>query len=521
MEKYLHILIEYLKTESYHIDRQKFKERLLSDPNNIVTSITNTLDYFEINNIVAEVPKESLNSLPNTFIAQFSKNNQFTFVLVNKEKDKLNIIVDEKNTVLISNEEFLDNWTGLVIAIEKNEKPKKNVTQKENILKTVLIVFVLLAILHISIITKSVLQTGYFLLSIIGFLISYLIVKEKLDLNAVPSKFCTLTKNSSCETVLNSKESRFFGFIDLSDSSIVYFSFVVLAFIYNPSSALFYILSLLSLPIIISSIFYQKFKIKKWCPLCLGIASILTLQFIVVLFINKKSLFEFQEIIVLFLLLGFASSIWFIIKPLLIAKQKYNNLKTENLTFRRNHHLFLPYYHSLKAIDTSISNSIEIKLGSNNPLVTLTAITNPLCETCFEVHDVYMKFLKIHPGKLQVNFRFFVPYANRNDPRTQISERLLQLYNEKDKKVFQHAFSDWYNKTSIVKWQNKWSYSDNQKYNNVLQKQKEWCLKNKIDYTPTIIINGKLFPQNYHPKDIENFIEPILEFEKTKIFMHE
>ena len=516
MKKYLHILIEYLKTESYHIDRQKFKERLLSDPNNIVTSITNTLDYFEIKNIVAEVPKDSLNNLPNTFIAQFSKNNQFTFVLVKKGNDKLNITTDGKNTISINNEEFLENWTGLIIAIEKNEKPKKNVNQKENILKIIIAVCVSLAILQVSWVTKSVLQTGYFTLSIIGFAISYGIVKEKLNLNSVPSKFCTLTKNSNCETVLNSKESKIFGFIDLSDSSIVYFSFVALAFVYNPSNALFNILSLLSLPIIIYSIFYQKFKIKKWCPLCLGIAFVLTLQFILTIFTFKNSIFEYQEIIVLLLLFGFASSIWFIIKPLLITKQKYNNLKTENLTFRRNHHLFLPYYHSLKAIDTSISNSIEIKLGSNNPLVTLTAITNPLCETCFEVHDVYMKLLKIYPNKLQVNFRFFVPYANRNDPRTQISERFLQLYNEKDKEVFQCAFGDWYNKTSIVKWQNKWSYSDNQKYNNVLQKQKEWCLKNRIDYTPTLIINGKLFPKIYDSKDIENFIEPILAFEKNK-----
>lgn len=304
MEKHLYILIEYLKTESYHIDRQKFKERLLSDPNNIVTSITNTLDYFEIKNIVAEVPKESLNSLPNTFIAQFSKNNQFTFVLVNKEKNKLNIIVDEKNTVLISNEEFLENWTGLIIAIEKNEKTKKNVNQKEKILKTVLIIFALLAILHISIITKSVLQTGYFTLSIIGFVISFLIVKEKLNLNSVPSKFCTLTKNSNCETVLNSKESKIFDFIDLSDSSIVYFSFIVLTFIYNPNGALFQIVSLLSLPIIIYSIFYQKFKIKKWCPLCLGIAFILTLQFAIVFFTYKNLFLSFKKLFYCYYYLG-------------------------------------------------------------------------------------------------------------------------------------------------------------------------------------------------------------------------
>jgi len=516
LEKYLHILIEYLKTESYHVDRQKFKERLFSDPNNAIVSITNTLDYFKIKNIVAEIPKESLNSLPNTFIAQFSKNNQFTFVLVNKEKDKLNIIVDEKNIVLISNEEFLDNWTGLVIAIEKNEKPKKNVNQKENILKTVLIVFTLLAILHISIITKSVLQTGYFSLSIIGFLISYLIVKEKLDLNAVPSKFCTLTKNSSCETVLNSKESKIFGFIDLSDSSIVYFSFVIIAFIYNPNSVLFYILSLLSLPIIIYSIFYQKFKIKNWCPFCLGIASVLTLQFIVVFLTYKNPLFEFKDIILFLLLLGFVMSIWFIIKPLLITKQKYNALKIENLTFRRNHHLFLPYYHSLKEININLDNNTKISLGAEKSIINLIAITNPLCKSCKESHKVYTRLLQKHPNEVQINFVFLVPYNNRKTIKTKISERLLQIYNEDGTLLFNKAIEDWFTNLNSKNWLKKWKENTDKKYNAILKEQVNWCLENEITSTPTLIINEKIFPDNYQIKDIENFIEPILEFEKNK-----
>jgi uncharacterized membrane protein len=516
LEKYLYILIEYLKTESYHIDRQKFKERLLSDPNNIVASITNTLDYFEIKNIVAEVPKESFNSLPNTFIAQFSKNNQFTFVLVNKEKDKLNIIVDETSNVLITNKEFLENWTGLIIAIEKNENKKKNIYQKEIILKTVFIVFTLLAILHISIITKSFLQTGHFTLSIIGFIISFLIVKEKLNLNSVPSKFCTLTKNSNCETVLNSKESRIFGFVDLSDSSIVYFSFVVLAFIYNPSSALFNILSLLSLPVIIYSIFYQKFKIKKWCPLCLGIASVLALQFIVALLAYKKPVFEFKEIILLLLLLGFVMSIWFIIKPLLITKQEYNALRIENLTFRRNYHLFLPYYHSLKAIDTYIPNSIKISLGTENPIIDLIFITNPMCENCKDVHNIYTRLLQKYPNEIQLTFLFLVSYKNREDIETKISERLLQIYHEKGKLFFKEALKDWFIYINSKGWFEKWGKNRDKKYNTILKTQVNWCLQNKVTSTPRLIINGKKNLENYQIKDIENFIEPILEFEKNK-----
>jgi len=517
LDKYLYILTEYHKTQEYCIDKKLFKERLLSDPNNIVTSITNTLDYFEVKNIVAGVPKDSLNNLPNSFIAQVSKNNQFNFILIIKKKDKLKIIVNEKNTVLVNKEEFLSNWTGLIVAIEKNVcKPKKKIDSKKIILKTALIICILLAIFYISLITKSFIQTLYLIFSILGFTISFIIVKEKLNLDSVLSKFCTLTKNTDCETVLNSKEARIFGFIDLSDSSIIYFSFITLSFIYNPNNTFFYILSLLSLPLIAYSIYYQKFRIKKWCPLCLSIASILALQFTLTFFNYKKFHFEFHTIFLYTFFLGILILTWISINPLLIKAQKYNALVIENLTFRRNHHLFLPYYNSLKEIGTDLENIFNISVGVKTPIINLVSVTNPLCKNCKEAHHVYTRLLQKYPNEIKINFLFLVPNKIREDTKTKVSERLIQIYHEKGEPLFIKALNEWFTNVNSKDWLIKWGKCTDIKYNTLIEKQVNWCLRNEIMSTPVLIINGKLFPKTYYPKDIENFIEPILEFEKNK-----
>uniref|UniRef100_UPI0035C7C531 thioredoxin domain-containing protein n=1 Tax=Aurantibacter sp. TaxID=2807103 RepID=UPI0035C7C531 len=309
-----------------------------------------------------------------------------------------------------------------------------------------------------------------------------------------------------------SKESKLFNIIDLSDASIVYFSSLSIVFLFNPTILVFKSLSILSLPIVFYSIYHQYFKIKKWCPLCLVIASILLLQFFVLKMILHESKFNFLLVFPILLIFIISIISWINLKKLLVNNFENKRLRIENLTFRRDYNLFLPHYFALKPINVDYS-SLDIKMGNNNSSVKITAITNPLCETCFEVHNIYMKLLKRYPNKLEINFHFFVPFDNRKDPRTQISERLLQFYAE-DRNRFFEAFDEWYSKVSIKKWLKKWGKCDDLKYNEILKEHHFWCVSKEVDSTPTILINGKVFSKNYNPLDMENFIGHIIRLEK-------
>lgn len=200
---------------------------------------------------------------------------------------------------------------------------------------------------------------------------------------------------------------------------------------------------------------------------------------------------------------------------MLIIKQKHNALKIENLTFRRNHHLFLPYYHSLKKINNNLDNT-KISLGAEKSFINLIAITNPLCKSCKESHKVYTRLLQKYPNEIQISFLFLVPHKDRKITKTKISERLLQIYHEKGEQLFKKTLNDWFTNLNSKNWLKNWGESTDIKYNTFLKEQVKWCLENEITNTPTLIINEKIFPDNYQIKDVENFIEPILEFEKNK-----
>jgi hypothetical protein len=293
----------------------------------------------------------------------------------------------------------------------------------------------------------------------------------------------------------------------------MYFTTITVFSLFQPHSVLVFIISAISLPVVVYSIYQQYFTIKQWCPLCLGVASVLIVQFSTLLPNYKTTLYQYGDVLLLISVFGATIVGWLMLKPLLFLEQKNYTLEIENLSFRRNHKLFIPYYNALTQVDTEESTLPQIVLGTENPIIKLTIITNPLCKSCIESHKIYMDLLQKYKDSVQLNFRFLVPSKDRKDNKTIISERLLQLYFENDRTDFNKAFNDWYENSNIEIWTKKWGKCEDLRFNKILTNQLLWCYNWNINLAPTILINGRLFPKIYRPNDIYNFIEPILKKE--------
>lgn len=509
-------MTQYLQAEEYFLDHHLFRRRLLSDPDKGVVSISNTFDYFKIKNLVAKVPKTSIDQLPKFFIAQLGHGKRINFVLVKKQnKDQFELILERNKSFILSKDEFLLEWTGLIIVIEKNAD-KKHLRNFAGIwMKSALAICSLCAVMYIQIQTGALFASIYLTTSIIGLILSFLIIQEKLRIGETPSRICSFSKSTDCQTVLHTKEAKLFGKIDLSDASIVYFSFLVLAFLLIPNHKVFMVLTSLSLPMIPYSLYHQYLNIKKWCPLCLGIAIILAIQFVSLFQIQNELETNYINLIPLCSILGIVTLSWPQIKSLLEVKGEHISLSLENLTFRRNHHMFLAYYNSLSTLTIPQHKSFDLKLGCNDPIIKLSIITNPLCKSCKSSFQTYKKLQSKYPETLQAQFIFLVSSQHRADPRTQISERLIQLFYEEGALVFNRAIDEWFAETNVKDWQKKWGMCDNIAYNNLLADQVKWCLQHELLSTPATLINGKLLPESYHSQDIEHFIEPISTYERN------
>jgi len=513
MNNILDILNHYLKQEGYVVSHQKIKERLFSDPDNNIAAITNTLDFFNIKNIVAEVPKDTFYDLPINFIAQVTKNGLSNLVLVCKESQGIVKVYFEKGkNLVLSNAEFMQHWSGLILAIEKNAE--KRVLSLKTHLTNLIAPLILMAILVLFYLThKNPVVAVLLVLTLIGLAASWLILKEKYQAADIASAFCHIGKNTNCKGVINSSSSKLFNTFDLADLSFIYFSTIatcMLIFGFNGLLAVSVTLSLLVVPY---ALYQQGVVLKQWCPLCLVVSAVLLFQGLIVLCYSNTYYSKMLDVAYL-LVFGLLSVLLLKqVKLFLVSKLQIENLSIQNLSFRRDYKLFIPYYNSLNEIDTQADKIREISLGVRTPILKLTIITNPLCKSCIEAHKTYMNLLKSYNNRIQLNFRFLVPSNDRTDHKTIISERLLQLYFEDDIGVFLEAFNDWYNNVNVKNWTKKWRKCEDLEYNNVLYQHMHWSMINGILSTPITLINDRLFPLNYNFKDIINFIEPILEHE--------
>ncbi|MDX8554962.1 thioredoxin domain-containing protein [Tenacibaculum sp. 1B UA] len=504
MEKILFIIIKLFKEFGYSIEEKKIKLQLFSDPDEGILPITNTLNFFKIKNVAAKAPKNSLDQLPDCFLAQLGNDKKSDWALVSKKNNnKVELTVDKKTSFVVHKDEFISNWTGLIIAIEKKNKKESILNQvTKNYLVATSLVF--LSALFLVIETNSFIKTSYFALCLVGLVLSILILIEKNKSSLTNSKFCSFSNNTDCTSVLNSEKGKILSVFDLSDLSVIYFSFLTLAFMSFHDSFLFYVISYVSIPIVIYSLYQQFFNIKKWCPLCLAVSLVLVAQFFTLLFIKNELIYNLSAVIYMTFLITTISSLWYYFKTLMEASLENEFLTIENTTFRKNYKLFFSYFKSINPINKY--DFPTIRLGSTNPTIIITGITNPLCESCFEAHDVYKRILNKFSKDVSIDLVFFVPYQNRQDPRTKISERLLQLYIEKNND-FNESFNHWYERIKIEKWTNKWGECTNSNYNKLLEKQVDWCRSNNLEKTPSILINGKKFPEFYRISDLELFIE--------------
>lgn len=139
-----------------------------------------------------------------------------------------------------------------------------------------------------------------------GLYVTYLLVQKSLKIhNPKADKFCGVLQAGGCDDILATSASKFFGLFGWSEVGFAYFSVSLTAMLMFPSALPSLALcNLCCLPFTIWSIWYQKFRAKRWCTLCVTVQCSLWLLFFCYLFGGwlKMSL----PISIDFFLLGFA-----------------------------------------------------------------------------------------------------------------------------------------------------------------------------------------------------------------------
>lgn len=524
MKNSQYIFLQLLRVNNYNFPKSDIITQFLSDPDPEVAAMSNTLDFFGVTHLVANVPKDALTELPKYFICQLEKGQKTSLALVEKSGDKVKVHLNDQKHFSASIAQFQENWTGMIIAVEENPKPWSKERIQKLTLDALLVTCAVTLAIYTGFNTDSWQNGLYQFLSFSGLGLGILAFTEK-NSTLTTSRFCGFSKHTDCGDVLRSKQSLIFNKLDLTDVAIVYFTFLSIFFFYEPSNGLFPLISTLSLLAVGYSLYSQLFIVKTICPICIGIASVLISQFL----IKQPGLFNLRfeplSIILPLILLTLSAIGWAKFKKLHKSSSERDFYALESLTFRRNSDLFVSYYNTLKQVSPLDGKIPRITLGTKEPAITITVVSNPLCKSCLEAHNTYSELLDKYQDHVQIQLLFLAPTANQNDPVTRVSAKLMQLYLEEDFAVFTEAFNQWSEDPNEQKWFNEWGICQDVGYTEILKRQAIWCLSNGIQQTPTFLINGKVLPTSYKPSDIDNFIAPLITQEanskRTKEIMHD
>ncbi|MCH5220118.1 MAG: hypothetical protein J1F20_06055 [Muribaculaceae bacterium] len=114
-----------------------------------------------------------------------------------------------------------------------------------------------------------------------GLWLTYMLVQKSLKIkNPTADKVCGVLQSGGCDSILKTDASSFFGIFSWSEVGFTYFGVSLLVTLIAPAAIHWLsIINICCLPFTVWSIWYQKFRAKHWCTLCVCVQASLWIQF--------------------------------------------------------------------------------------------------------------------------------------------------------------------------------------------------------------------------------------------------
>ena len=329
---------------------------------------------------------------------------------------------------------------------------------------------------------------------------------------------CTITTNSDCDAVINAKKSRFLENFSFSEASITFFSAQLLGllmFAITNQLPNFYnitiIILLFSIPVTFFSFYQQIAVAKKWCPICMAIICIIYAETVSLLVYTNFS-FSIRTMPIAYILLVlvgcYIASVF--VKNIIKQNLDFKTKISKNNRFKRKYSLFKMALLASDKVSEKTNTSNNILLGNPDAKLKITIVSSPFCGHCKEAHKIIEEILDIYKDKICFNLHFNFDDSNGDEKSKRVHQKLVQIYFSEGQNVFINALHNWFeNKEEDKLILKSTSQIKDLKINEILYEQFSLNQENKITYTPAIIINKHLFPNEYDRNDLIYFINDL------------
>ncbi|MGW8123662.1 vitamin K epoxide reductase family protein [Roseivirga echinicomitans] len=504
--------------------KNRFNATLLSDfeyelnshpdfPN--LKSISDTFEKFGIENVPVRLKPNELEQLDSPFLAYIKSNGQNELAYARPLGDNSICFISETHGYKTESiHTFSSSFTGIAVLldIENTVLPDVNTARlKERVLFkliSVLVFVCLLGFLAVGIynnrigLFSSATSVILFVTKSLGLtLATALVIKDFGQSGSLLDKVCKLGKKSDCNTVLESKYATVYAWLKWSDLGLIYFlsSFMLVSM---GNIRVVALLSLAVVPYIFISLYQQVFLLKKLCPLCLGVITLLGAEF--VLSLSSSLSFSFIPLeLYNSLMLTLATSTFYLVLKALILSRK---IKTE-LEFRYNRFKRIP-----QVITDLVKRESQLMLP-NIPIHSLSFGYEGIDALKAQV------FLSLHCGHCgrlfsQLNERLdmgdklkievFMNFDPNNARQISFMESLSQRYTHGEIEPVWKSIGAWYAQLSNNEFKAQ-TTEPSESIKNIFISTNNLMRTNQIESLPKLYIEGFEKSAQYHLTDyLEN-----------------
>lgn len=459
----------------------------------------------------------------------------FPYLLIISTGDAETIMIKGKDDLIKYSSKIASSQM-VILQISRNDlkldKRNSEIVRKERVKKTGKI-FLLFAASALSLLPVYLhFDIANFLLlitSLVGIVVGFVLVAKDVGIRYdLIESFCTSGKDNDCDRVLNSNESILLNGINLSDMVITYFIFQFICVLFQSylldfRISVFGILfgaSVLSIPIVLISLYYQYAKIKTWCVICLFVSSLLLIQNLIFFLLTTASfsdlsLFSIALSLILFVCVAIVN---LLTKDFFKVNTRIKNELVISKRVKNSINVFGNLLYQQQRIDYSIQSN-EIVLGNRNATIRFIVASNMYCSPCKEQHKYLSRLVALHPSKIGVFVRI-LPSSVVDDDNATVTQYFIQCWREKafmsqsESVKTDELLTSWYNTIDFARFKRLYPISgridlESKKLENYYN---QWIRESKIVQTPTVFINGFKMPKYYNLEDLSGLMPSLLDY---------
>ena len=198
------------------------------------------------------------------------------------------------------------------------------------------------------------------------------------------------------------------------------------------------------------------------------------------------------------------------VKNIIKQNLDFKSKIAESNRFKRKYSLFKMALLSSDVVTEKTSTFNSILLGNPEAKLKIKVVSSPFCGHCKEMHKIMQEILDSCKDNICFDLHFNFDPSSDNEKLKRVHKKLVQIYFSEGQYTFIKALHDWFeNLDEDVLLLNSTFQVNDLKINEILYEQFSWNMKNKINYTPAIIINNYLFPNEYDRNDLIYFINDL------------